>query len=368
MARALAIFAGVNLALLAYSGVHVGGDTPLFLDGAQRLLEGRRLIAREPSYLGYLAVVGFSQGLGGGLVGVVLLQIAVATLGAAAVYRMGMELGGSRAALLATGLFTIDLDVNRWHIYVLADSLFLSIFAVCVWAVHLAAERREPLLYFVASALLLAASLIRPEGWFAFPAAGLYWVARGVTARRAQMVASVLVIGACAGAALFVTPRLRGNLRAVNPAAMLERGQTIWDYDGWRLAMPESAPDASGQAPGPIGYAIQHPMATAQLMLARIGVHLAHVRPFYSVAHNAAIALWLLPIYVLAAIAIRSSWARPFTRWCAVALVSQAVVVAMTHADSDGRYLAHVMPMIYPFAAVGFWLLAGKRTAAARAA
>ncbi len=112
------------------TGVHLGGDTGLFLDGARRLLEGQPLVDREPSYLGYVAVVAASQAVGGGLLGVVLFQIAVATAGAGAVYRLGMELGGARVAAIATGLLTIDFDVNRWHTYVLADSLFLSVFAV----------------------------------------------------------------------------------------------------------------------------------------------------------------------------------------------------------------------------------------------
>jgi len=94
----LAIFAAVNLVWLAISGVHLGGDTGLFLDGARRLLDGQPLVDREPSYLGYVAVIAASQAVGAGLLGVVLIQIAVATAGAGAVYRLGMELGGTRVA------------------------------------------------------------------------------------------------------------------------------------------------------------------------------------------------------------------------------------------------------------------------------
>ncbi len=173
--------------------------------------------------------------------------------------------------------------------------------------------------------------------------------------------ASAVVAGASLIVALIVAPRLSGNLSAVNPAGMLERGQTIWDYDGWRIAMPPPAGDAPG--PGPIAYALQHPIATAELMLARLGVHLAHVRPFYSTAHNAVIVLWLLPIYALAALAFWTSEEQPLTRWCALAFASQAFVVALTHADWDGRYLAHVMPIVYPFAAAGLWAVVNRRTA-----
>ena len=359
----LAIFAAANLLWLALTGVHLGGDSGLFLDGARRLLEGQPLVDREPSYVGYAAVVAASQALGAGLPGVVLFQISVATLGAGAVYRLGMELGGPRVAAIATGLLTIDFDVNRWHTYVLADSLFLSMFVICVWLVHRAAEQQALSRYGVALVALIVTSLVRPEGWFAIPAAGLYWVARGTKSGVPRLAASAGAVVACLLGALIVAPRLSGNLSAVNPAAMLERGQTIWDYDGWRLAMPAAVDSArSGQAPGPIAYAIQHPIATAELMVARLGVHLAHIRPFYSSAHNAVIVLWLVPVYALATIAVWRTWSQPLTRWCAAAFASQAIVVALTHADWDGRYLAHVMPIVYPFVGAGLWTVVARQS------
>src|SRR6185503_19075489 len=109
--------------------------------------------------------------------GIVLFQIAMATAAAGAVYRMGLELGGAQVATIATVLLTLDVDANRWHTYLLADSLYLSGFAASVWLVHRATH--PPLRmsrYVVAGLVLTATSLIRPEGWFVLPAAGLYWV------------------------------------------------------------------------------------------------------------------------------------------------------------------------------------------------
>ena len=161
--------------------------------------------------------------------------------------------------------------------------------------------------------------------------------------------------------ALVLAPRVRGNLDAVDPGEMLRRGQTIWDYDGWRLTMPEADAAGSGDASSAVTYAIRHPLDTARLMVARVGVHLIHVRPFYSASHNVVIALWLLPVYLLTAVAVWAKWGQPVTRWCAVAFGTQALVVALTHADWDGRYLAHVMPTVYPFVALGLWTLVDRR-------
>ena len=364
MTRSLAIFAVVNLALLAVTGVHVGGDTGLFLDGARRLTEGQPLIDREPSYLGYVAVVAAIQAVSGGSIGIVLFQIAAATVGAGAVYRLGMALGGARTAMLATGLLTIDVDVNRWHTYLLADSMYISAFAISVWLVHRATEPPHSWLRYVATtAAVVVLALIRPEGWFLLPAAGFYWVARGAGGAWRRLSASLVVVGGCVVAALIVAPRLSGNVSAVDPGEMLRRGQTIWDYDGWRIAMPGSSPPQPDRVEGPVSYATHHPAATARLMLARIGVHLAHVRPFYSTAHNAVILIWLVPMYALTALAVWALSSDPLARWMVVACGTQALVVALTHADWDGRYLAHVMPIVYPLAACGFWSVVDRRVA-----
>jgi hypothetical protein len=93
-------------------------------------------------------------------------------------------------------------------------------------------------------------------------------------------------------------------------------------------------------------------------MAARVGVHFAHVRPFYSTAHNALIALWLAPVYALAAWGFWKFRRHPLAIWLLIAIATQTLIVALTHADWDGRYLAHVLPLVYPFAACGILALA----------
>jgi hypothetical protein len=147
-------------------------------------------------------------------------------------------------------------------------------------------------------------------------------------------------------------PRLSGNLAAVGPAEMLRRGQTIWAFDGWRIEMPPDAVFNDGH-PAPadaIVYAWRHPASTVTLMAARVAVHFAHVRPYFSAAHNAFVVVWLAPVYVLAAWGFWRWRRHPLSLWCLAVIATQTAIVALTHADWDGRYLAHVLPLMYPFA------------------
>ncbi len=382
MIRVLLLFVIINVALLAVSGVRTGGDTGIYVDGARGLLDGQPLSQRQPSYLGYIAVVAFFESIGMGLMGVVLFQLALATAAAAAVFKIGAALGGPLAGAIAALLLAMDLDTNRWHVFILADSLYLSALTVSVWLVYRAAKpsrlrqgyggqasppafakasagKQALKPYIAASVVLLLSGLIRPEGWFVIPAAAIYWVVRGVSAPSRRW-ASLGVIGlACVLMMLVLAPRLSGNVEAVDPAEMLRRGQTIWDYDGWRVSMPRepSFDSEAGSASVAVNYAVKHPIGTLKLMAARVGVHIAHVRPFYSLGHNAAILVWLLPVYILGGYGAWVLRRNVLARWCAAVIGTQALVVALTHADWDGRYLAHVLPIFYPLAACGIALL-----------
>ena len=51
-----------------------------------------------------------------------------------------------------------------------------------------------------------------------------------------------------------------------------------------------------------------------------------------------------------------------------MAIGTQTLVVALTHAEWDGRYLAHVLPLIYTLTGAGVAVLVGKSVPASGAA
>jgi len=365
LALVLFAFLAVNLAMLAMSGVRLGGDSGIYIDGAQALLNGQPLTVRQPSYAGYIAFVTVFLATGAGLIGLVIGQVAAAAAAAYVVFVMSRDLAGSFAAGVAVVLATLDFDTNRWHAFVLSDSLYASVLVTGVWLVYNAGLKPQasspkpqapsPKAYAAATLVLVAAGLIRPEGWFVIPAAAMWWVSRTRVTPARKWAGLAAVVAGCAVLVALVAPRLSGNAEAVGPGEMLARGQTIWEFDGWRLSMPAASAGAegSGSAGRAVRYALEHPAHTAALMAARAGVHFAHVRPYFSAGHNAAIVLWLLPLYTLALYGWWRVRAHDLARWALVVLATQTLVVVLTHADWDGRYLSHVLPIVYPFAACG---------------
>ena len=365
---ALLVFVFVNAAQVIVSGVRTGGDSGMYLDGARALAAGQPLSVRQPSYAAYIAFLALVQSTGAGMIGVVAAQVAAACGAVLVVGRIAADMAGRPAALVAMLMFAIDVETNRWHAFILSDSLFLSLLVVSVWLVYRALPLRAGAVA-LALVVMVAAALVRPEGWFLVPAALVFWIGYGISRPATRVAAAAVLIVAAGVLAVLVAPRLSGNLTAVGPADMLHRGQTIWDYDGWRIAMPADAVFEDGHASSAdaIVYAWRHPLSTAALMAARVGVHFAHVRPFFSAAHNAVVLAWLMPVYALAAWGFWTWCHRPLCRWCAAAVATQTLVVALTHADWDGRYLAHVLPLMYPLAgaALATLLAPGRQGAVA---
>ena len=351
------LFVALNLALLARTGVRMGGDSPTYIQGANQLLQGRLMAQRPGLWVGYEGVVAFCQATGIGLRGVVAIQLAVAAIAAVAQYSLARSLAGRWAGLAAAGLLVANPEIARFHSYILTDSLYTSAAILATWGIYQAGERRGAW-YILGAGLVLAAALLRPNGWFLLPIAAGYWLVRATPRGAVRWLAlggmaAVLVLGALA------LPFVRAGVEFEHPGSYLRRGDIVSDYTGWLLPMPvESTPAAGDGLRGTIGYAMRHPVATALLAVARTGAELARVRPFYSTAHNVVALAYVLPLYALAILGYLRVRRAPLAGLLAAVIASHLLFPVFLGADWDGRYLLFTLPLICDFSAcpIGLWL------------
>src|SRR5438552_924563 len=129
-----------NLAALAWTGVRSGFDTARYTAAAANLLAGRPLVNLQLAYPGYVLVVAICQFVGVGLSGVIAIQLAAAAAAIAIVFRLGSALSGARAGAIAMILLACDPATNRWHAFLLTQTLYMSALIVAGWPPHPAAE------------------------------------------------------------------------------------------------------------------------------------------------------------------------------------------------------------------------------------
>jgi hypothetical protein len=349
LAVALA-FVLLNAGFLARKGVQLGGDSTRYIDGARDWLEWRPLGGYTWTYQGYIAVIALGQVSGAGLPGVVGLQIAVAALAGIALVALGATLGGLLAGLVGAAFLVANPDVIRWHGYILTDSLYISAVVLVTLAVWRAAQRGG-LWYGLALLVLLPVATLRPTGLVLLPVAAVFWSARGIVGRDWIGVALGVLLAVGTAAVVF-SPRLQNTVGEL-PGQTLRSGRVIFRQSAFRMQMPK------GESPGGHGwiadlrYIARHPGLTLELGARRVAVEVAHVRPYYRTRHNVLIVAVLLPLYALAAIGTVATWRHPLTHLVLGVIVAHLLLVAVSLADYDGRFLLHVLGPIAILAAAG---------------
>ncbi len=348
----LAVILALLCLAVALRGVVLGGDSGIYREAAQRLLEGRPLTGVQSAYAGYAFVVASVDWLGLGLVGVVVVQLLMATIAALCLYRFGSALGDARTGLLAASVFLLNPDIARWHSYVLTESLYTSLVVLSAWAVWRASELGG-YGYLGALVSVIAASLVRPTGWLLVPVA-MSFLVWGRTRNRVATGASAIV-GLVAVAAVVAGPFLTERVAAADPAAKIREGVVIPNYERLAIGMPSDPEDRSSGLGAAIGFAVRHPLATARLALTRVGVEFAGVRPHYSTRHNLFLAGLLGLLYPTAVIgAIKAGRSRIL--WIALSVIGAHVAfVAAAFASYDGRFLDYALPLMGLLAARAFF-------------
>lgn len=353
-------FAGLTALLLARLGVAIGGDSPRYTGGAERLLHGHGLEGTEPAYIGYILVVALAKVARVGLPGVVGLQLVVALVAACALVLLGERVGGPWCGLLAAAYFLLYPEIARWHVYVPTESLYISGVVLCVYAAERAVEKGGVAAYGWAAAVVLGVASLRPTGWLLPPVIAGYWaLCRPGLRAKLTGLAGIAVVGAALVAAV---PTLRAGLGVGSPAAQVRIGAVIYGDPASRLAMP--ATNDSGNGPlDLVRYAADHPVATTRLMAVRVLTEVAHTRRYNSRLHNAATVAVLVPVYALAAVGAYRHRRDRLVHLILAVIAAHLVQVAVYFADWDGRFLTYILPLIGLLAAAAIPLRQPAREA-----
>jgi hypothetical protein len=324
----------VNVLVVAWVGISRGGDSFRYVDGAAQLIAGEPLRTPNVSqYLGYVGLVALATMAGTGLTGVVAVQIAMAALAAMAVYDLGRQLGGRLAGTLAAGVVIVDVDIAQWHAYILTDSLYISLVVIATWFVHRAVSLgAKP--YVNALLVGVVTASIRPNGWMFGPLAAVYWISRSTLSRWARVGIAGVILASLAGV-ISIALYQRYNAVVAHPPRGWDNTRAFADV--W-LGLFGSAPSGENRL---------------ALAANRVVSELGHVRPTFSARHNAAVIAALAVTYPLAMMGFIRRRHHPLSRLLVAVIAGHLIIVALTFADRDGRYLLYVFPLIVVFAACG---------------
>lgn len=312
----------VQLGLFGYFGVRHGGDSGRYIGAPHELLAGKIPHGKSASYLGYTAFVAIILALGLGEAGVVGAQILISGLAAYCLYRLAEKMYDQRAGFLAAFFFICFLELAIWNIFILTDSLFISLPIIAMYTLT---QRR----WILGGLLVIWIASLRPEG-FVFAVAMATWLLYWFYQKRQwKAIGGLLLIG------LALTPvvwRVGKQFIAQEELPLhYSLGAVIWNYPPMYLKTPANF---------------------IKLAASKLIIEIAHLRPYHDVARNLLIILVLYPLYALAILGWQLPSKIPAAKWILTAwLILKMMIVMITFADWTGRFLLHVLPVVILFAA-----------------
>ncbi len=283
----------------------------------------------------------------------VALQIGLSTITCALVYAVASAHLDRIAGLVAGVSMAILWESFQWDIYILTDSIFVSVVTVALWAVSRHYRYRTRQTYWIAWASLALVFFTRAHG---FP-----------------IVAGWLLLD-------FLPQGHRYRLNLIpNPMygiaiAILSTGilltqyfgfltDTIFQWYGEGLLVWDSSmfqyPYELSQHASPIAFVVFNIHHIILITLLRFVLIFVPILPRWSTVHNAANVGTLVPIILAGGygfIIMFRSKSNLFRLW-AIPLVMLLLTISLTHVDWDWRYRAPAAPMFSLLTGYAGWRL-----------
>ncbi|MFB9861816.1 hypothetical protein [Rufibacter immobilis] len=340
--------------LFQHHGVRIVYDSHRFILFTNEVLAGQPVAYPQVwRYVGYPGFLLPFFGLGASLQLVVAAQMAVSGLAAVFLHKAAKHLTGNAwLALLATSLYALNPDLQAWNCYILTDSLFTSFSTICL-SLLLLPKRRSRWVGFALT--LLWAVLVRPNGFIILFATGAYLIStyRPFRAYNKWVLGTVGLLAAIG----FYIVLDRFLLKAFMLMIPYERGDLIYGYYGFVLNQyyqPQMPPPTLTQLGQVLWFLWHNPLYFLGMALLKGFFFFAHIKPFYSLAHNVAIIAFLVPVYAFAWVSWRRSLLPTSVKVLLLTPVLwQAGITMLTIEDWDGRWLYPILPSFLLLAAVG---------------
>ena len=339
-----------------FHGPHFANDSARYLLYAAGIAErGYFEPGHNLRYVLYPLFASLWLRLGLGWWGIVAGQMAVSALATRAIYQGTRRLANGQhgAAALATLLFIAWPDIQQFNVFLLTESLFISLVALSFGAfTRVRGGQFRDWAWLII--ILALTALARPNGFLvglAAVLAGLNVLRRRPDPRawRAALLGLVLL-----SPLLWVA--LNHQLATYYLMDTYQRGELIFRYQLWAVhqAAPlNMPPPGTGPVARVLYFGAHNPTYLGRLMLGKLFVFVSYLKPHYSLAHRVAGVLVLWPTYWLAARATRrpSIW-HPARVFLAAIFLLQTAIIMLTVDDWDVRFLAPVLPAVFVLAAL----------------
>ncbi len=339
----------IQTVLFLKFGARTSVDSELYLTDAMNLLNKQLPQGRNIWYISYSAFLAFIILFGGSNTAVVFVQILLSGVAAFLLYQIAMEIYNKRnVAILAVLFYLLWIKIHEWNTFLYTESLFTSCLII---SFAILMKSKKSWHYWIANLLLLFTFFIRPTG-FAFLIGLLCYK---VFPLKKESMKGVIPLGFIGGIGVLIL--LIGMLESFTIIESYGKAEIIYPNIALGIEVPSNLynPKADHSTLVKVFlFAFCNPVFFLKLFFLKLFLFLGNVKPYFSVFHNTIIVLVLYPLYFLA---IKGFFKFPVHRkekyFVAGFVLAQALTVALTTENWDGRFLVPLLPFVFLLAAHG---------------
>lgn len=287
----------------------------------------------------------------------VLVQVLFSAVALYSFYRVALHLSSKKWALGISIVLAGCIPIQEWNMYLYSDSLFISISVIFF-----------SLLYFC--------SINNKFRWWVFVLLPLVWCFARPAGLLFVLPLFILLLAARARNKIYIMGLLAAMLAMVLFAAAYFNGggdlDTLKPYIEEHIIcfVPQNEAGAQlnivhtgNQLNDLVYYIVHNPGHFGSLLFKKIVSFFNLTRPWYSSAHNLALMVFMVPLYLffLPGMIYLFRYRRAFAWFAASVLVIYPLGVAMQCDDWHSRFTMPVLPLMILIAFYGLYMMIRKK-------
>jgi hypothetical protein len=344
-----------------YGGAVTAVDSPVYIEDANKLLNGSWPEGRTIWYIGYSLFLSIVFFLGGSIQEAVVAQMALSGIATICLYMLTFKITQDRlAAGLAVLFYLLWVKIHHWNVFIYSESLFTS-FGIIAFTILV--KSKTPWHYIFSVVLLLYTFFIRPSGFGFYVGLSFYFFSFVHFKQLNRWALASFALLMVAGSVLLLDKMLKDYILVESYA----RAEIIYPNISLGIVPPAdlSLPSESfSPLIRLILFVLNNPLYFVKISLLKLGLFLGNVKPYFSLMHNLLIVVVLYPLYFFAIKGYKQLALIGRERYFIAGYVlAQALTVTLTTENWDGRFLVPVLPFIFILSAAGLVSLIPKSQA-----
>ena len=333
-------------------GVKYAIDTARFDTEATAWINGTFEFTYHFWYTGYIAILTISKLLFHSIYPSILFQYAFSFC-STLLFHQGLSkiIKNTRAAFIATLAVILYIPIQQWNRCLLTESIFISLVLLFIWACSIENKKSKWLSLFI---IAIAAASVRPNGGTLLITCLVIYYIHFINSIQKKNI--YIIVGVCIGTLLYLLNACTDTFYSFLLNSF-NKGEVICEYPGWTVTIHTLHENnhSTGSIIKTFLLFYDHPVESIQLAVYRLIALWTDLRAYYSYIHNVFIGIFLLIGYSMAVIGFIQS-KKIYRELFLITIIYtglNSLLVMITYADWDGRFLSPLLPIVFIWSGLG---------------